>query len=91
MRGWWTALVVLSGCQLFAGGRGVDEPPATECPPPGDPALLGIAPDLRNTVIDAAGRGVVAVRYQTDACSAELDVESDCRVGATYVYAPAPD
>src|SRR5688572_24825965 len=73
-------LLAVAGCQLFSGGaKKPTRPPKTVCPIPADPALLGIAPELRNEVLDAARAGVVVVRYRTDGCIAELAVKSDCK------------
>src|SRR5688572_25275606 len=77
-------LPALSDCQLFGGTKkkAAARPPKTVCPSPADPALLGIAPELRNEVLEAARAGVVVVRYRTEGCLAELAVQSDCKLRA---------
>jgi formylglycine-generating enzyme required for sulfatase activity len=82
-------LLAVAGCQLFSGGGSRQAAPKrakSACPSPADPALLGIAPELRNDVLDAARAGVVVVRYRTDGCIAELAVEPDCKLRAAYAY-----
>jgi formylglycine-generating enzyme len=93
VRGGWPLLLALTGCQLFSSGKKKpnDRAPASVCPAPEDPALLGIAPELRNELVEAAKRGVVVFRYTAEGCTAHLSIARGCKFGGEYEYAAKGD
>jgi sulfatase modifying factor 1 len=53
-----------------------------------EPSLAGLEPAGRAAFAEAAGRGVVVVRYVAEACAPRLELQPDCRPPLRYTLHP---
>jgi formylglycine-generating enzyme required for sulfatase activity len=89
---WSSAVVVIAGCHLSSNGAKKAPGPTADCALPAEPSLLGIAPELRNRVADAARDRIVILRHHLDrkaGCRVVLEV-APCRTRLAYRYVADP-